>query len=267
MTTRRSFLATGATLGAMTCLPLAAFAQDAGTQDGGARTFETEAGPLTVHPISHASLVMETPSGVIYVDPVGGASNYEGLPEPDLILVTHEHGDHYDAETLQALAVGKTQLLTNPAVYDMLPAELQAKAQQVGNGETIDVSGLMIEAVPAYNITEGRQDFHPEGRDNGYVFEIGGRRIYISGDTEGTDEMRALEDIFLAFVSMNLPFTMDVEQAADAIAAFAPTYVYPYHYRGRDGGTQDPQELVDLLAETDAETEVLVGDWYEPGEL
>lgn len=262
MTTRRSFLATGVALGATTFLPTSALAQD-----GGSRTFDTDAGRIVVHPVHHASFVMETPVGVIYVDPVGEAATYEDFPDPDLIFVTHEHGDHYSAETLQAVAVTKTQLVTNPAVYDMLPSALQAMAQQVGNNETVDVSGLLVEAIPAYNTTEGRLDYHPQGRDNGYLFEIGGRRIYISGDTEGTEEMRGLEDIFLAFVSMNLPYTMDAEQAADAIAAFAPTYVYPYHYRGEDGGTQDPQALANMLGDTDAETEVLMGNWYDPGEL
>ena len=262
MTTRRSFLVTGVALGATTIFPTATRAQE-----GDPNTFETEAGPITVHPVQHASFVMETPAGVIYVDPVGEASAYESFPDPDLILITHEHGDHYNAETLQAVAAGKTQIVTNPAVYDMLPADLQSKAQQVANGETIDVSGLMIEAIPAYNTTEGRLDYHPEGRDNGYLFEIGGRRIYIAGDTEDTEEMRGLENIFLAFIPMNLPYTMDVQQAADAVAAFQPTYVYPYHYRGEDGGTQDPQELARLVGETNAETEVLMGEWYAPGEL
>ena len=262
MTTRRSFLVTGVALGATTILPTATLAQQ-----NGSNTFETEEGPITVHPVHHASFVMETPSRVIYVDPVGEPSLYDDFPEPDLILITHEHGDHYNAETLQELAVGKTQILTNMAVYDMLPSDLQMKSQQVANGESIDVSGLMIEAIPAYNTTEGRLDFHPEGRDNGYLFEIGGRRIYIAGDTEGTEEMRALENIFLAFVPMNLPYTMDAEQAADAVGEFQPAYVYPYHYRGGDGGTQDPEAFATMLGENGAETEVLMGDWYEPGEL
>ena len=263
MTTRRTFLASAAAAaGTITVLPYAARAE-AHASD----SFDTRMGPLTVHPVSHASFVMETPAGVIYVDPVGDAAQYDDYPAADLILITHEHGDHYNAETLQELAVGKTQILTNMAVYDMLPSDLQMKSQQVANGESIDVSGLMIEAIPAYNITEGRLDFHPEGRDNGYVFEIGGRRIYIAGDTEGTEEMRALENIFLAFVPMNLPYTMDAEQAADAVGEFQPAYVYPYHYRGGDGGTQDPEAFATMLGENGAETEVLMGDWYEPGEL
>ncbi|QFU09362.1 metal-dependent hydrolase [Rhodobacteraceae bacterium THAF1] len=261
-TTRRTFLATGAALGGSVILPFTAKAAA-----HGGNTFEVDGGQIVVHPVNHASVVLETPIGVIYADPVGDASQYADFPEPDMIFITHEHGDHYNAETIQAVSKAATQLVTNIAVYDMLPPDLQMKAQQAANGESVDVSGLMVEAVPAYNITEGRLDFHPQGRDNGYVFEIGGRRIYISGDTEGTPEMRALEDIYLAFVSMNLPFTMAADQAADAVSEFAPTYVYPYHYRGRDGGTQDPEEFASLMAETDAETEVRIGDWYEPGEV
>ncbi len=189
MTTRRTFLVTGAALGATTILPTALLAQEQGSN-----TFETDAGPITVHPVSHASFVLETPEGVIYSDPVGDPAQYEGLPEPDLILITHEHGDHFEPETLSAIMVGKTQILSNMAVYDLMPAELQAVTQQLANGETTDMIGIEFEAIPAYNITEGRLDYHPEGRDNGYVFEIGGKRIYIAGDTEGTEEMRSLEE-------------------------------------------------------------------------
>ena len=258
MTTRRRFLVTTAALGTVTVLPFAGRAV-AETAD----SFETASGRIVVHPISHASFVMETPAGVIYADPVGPPEQYAGLPEPDLILITHEHGDHFDPETLTAVAGSATQMVVNPAVYDMLPQDLKMKSQQIGNGETTDAFGIEIEAVPAYNITEGRLDYHPEGRDNGYVFEIDGRRIYIAGDTEGTEEMRRLSDIYLAFVPMNLPYTMDAEQAADAVADFAPQVVYPYHYRGDDGGSQDPENFARMLDETGSETEVKIGPWYE----
>jgi L-ascorbate metabolism protein UlaG (beta-lactamase superfamily) len=260
MTTRRSFLATGAALGATALLPTALPAQDQASN-----TFETDEGPLTVHPVGHASFVLETPVGVIYVDPTGAPAQYEGMPDPDLILVTHEHGDHYEPETIQAIMVGKTQILSNMAVYDLMPAELQAVTQQLANGETTDMIGVEFEAIPAYNVTEGRRDYHPEGRDNGYVFEIGGKRVYVAGDTEGTEEMRALEEIFLAFVPMNLPYTMDASQAAEAVAAFQPDFVYPYHYRGEGDGMQDPEAFRQMLSKTDAETEVRIGDWYESG--
>lgn len=261
MITRRHFLGTaaaGAGAAAITVLPYPTLAQ-------GADTFETPAGPIIVHPVSHASFVMETPAGVIYSDPVGEPSQYEDLPPADLILVTHEHGDHYNAETLNALVDEGTALMTNPAVHEMLPANLKANAGTLANGDSTEWKGVKIEAIPAYNTTEGRTDFHPEGRDNGYVLSFDGFRVYISGDTEDIPEMRALENIDLAFLSMNLPFTMDVEQAASAVAEFQPAYVYPYHYRGRDGGTQDPEEFAKLVSDSETETEVKMGEWYPGG--
>ncbi len=261
MTTRRTFLtATAAGAASITVMPFAARAAAHGGD-----TYATDGGEIVVHPVGHASFVMETPAGVIYADPVGAAADYADYPAPDLILITHEHGDHYDADILAEIAVGKTQMVANPAVYDMMPAELQAKSQKIANGESTDAMGVQIDAIPAYNITEGRENFHPEGRDNGYVLTVDGFRVYISGDTEGVPEMRALTEIDLAFVCMNLPFTMAIEQAADAVAEFSPAVVYPYHYRGRDGGTQDPQAFASLLAETDAETEVKMGEWYPGG--
>ncbi|PZX16330.1 secreted protein [Palleronia aestuarii] len=261
MTSRRTFLTmTAATGAAITILPFASRAQG-----GGENVFPTDSGEIVVHPIEHASFVMETPVGVIIVDPVGDPSLYADFPDPDLILITHEHGDHFNQETLDAISSARTQMIVNTAVYDMLPEAMRAMTQQMGNGETTDVLGFDVEAVPAYNITEGRLDYHPMGRDNGYILSIDGLRIYIAGDTEGTEEMRALDEIDIAFVPMNLPFTMDATQAADAVAAFAPAYVYPYHYRGRDGGTQDPQEFAQLLGETDAGTEVRIGEWYPNG--
>ncbi|KKK88916.1 hypothetical protein LCGC14_2738360, partial [marine sediment metagenome] len=227
MQTRRTFLGTSlAAAGAITVLPFAARAA-AHMAD----TFKTDTGEIVVHPVDHASVVLETPAGTIYADPVGDAAAYADFPPADLILITHEHGDHYNAETIAALMGDETRLVTNPAVHDMLPEELQARATRLANGEEAQVDQIEITAIPAYNTTEERKNFHPEGRDNGYVLTIDGIRVYISGDTEGTPEMRALDNIELAFVSMNLPFTMDAEHAAVAVAEFAPTYVYPYHYR------------------------------------
>ena len=261
MLNRRLFLGSAAaTAGVTTILPYAAMAQE-----GAMNTFETDSGQITVHPVSHASFVMETPGTVIHVDPVGGAEAYADYPAPGLILITHEHGDHYDAETLSALVGENTQIITNPAVYDMLPEDLKAKATALANGENAMIGDISIDAIPAYNITEGRLQYHPEGRDNGYVLGIDGTRVYVAGDTEGIDEMRALTDIDVAFVPMNLPYTMDVDQAADAVADFAPTYVYPYHYRGADE-MADVDRFTTLLGESGAETEVLMGNWYPEGQ-
>ncbi|WP_037227796.1 MBL fold metallo-hydrolase [Roseobacter sp. GAI101] len=252
---RRQFLMTSAAAaGVVTMLPYAAHAAA-----HGADMFPTPSGEIKVHPVDHASFVMETPAGVIYNDPVGEPANYADFATPDLVLITHEHGDHYNVDTLTAVVGENTQIITNPAVYEMLPEALKAKASMIANGETAMFRELTIEAIPAYNTTEERLNFHPQGRDNGYVVNLPDFRVYISGDTEGTPEMRALKNIDLAFVCMNLPFTMDAEAAAAAVSEFKPSYVYPYHFRGRDGGTQDPAEFAKMVA---TGTEVKIADWY-----
>jgi len=252
---RRQFLTTSAAAaGVITMLPYAAQAAA-----HGGNMFPVEGGEITVHPVDHASFVMETPVGVIYCDPVGDPANYAGFAAPDLVLITHEHGDHYNVDTLTAVVGDATQIITNPAVYEMLPEALKAKASMIANGETTAFGDVEIEAIPAYNTTEERLNFHPQGRDNGYVVNLPDFRVYISGDTEGTPEMRALENIDLAFVCMNLPFTMDAEAAAAAVSEFKPSFVYPYHFRGRDGGTQDPAEFAKMVA---MGTEVKIADWY-----
>ena len=254
MTTRRHFLMTAAAMGGVTMLPYQALAAGHASD-----VFETKGGDITITPKDHASFVMQTPSGTIYVDPVGGADLYADMPAPDLILITHEHGDHFNIDTLTAVMGDDTQMITNPAVFGKLPADMQARAASMGNGDVAGSDGIMVEAIPAYNTTEERLNFHPQGRDNGYVVTVDGIRVYISGDTEDIPEMRALEDIDIAFVCMNLPFTMDATAAASAVSEFAPTYVYPYHYRGRDNGTQDPAEFAAML-EGDIETKF--GAWY-----
>lgn len=255
MPNRRHFLTGAAAMGGITLLPYRLTAASHAGHD----SFASATGAVVITPVSHASFVMETPMGVVYVDPIGGADLYEGMPVPDLILITHEHGDHYNAETLAGVMGDSTQMITNPAVYDMLTAEMQTRASSMGNGDAAAANGVQVEAIPAYNTTEGRENFHPQGRDNGYVVTVDGLRIYISGDTEDIPEMRALENIDIAFVCMNLPFTMDAGAAASAVNQFAPTYVYPYHYRGRDNGTQDPAEFAAML---EGPIEAKMGAWY-----
>lgn len=220
-------------------------------------SYAVEGGELIIHPVEHASLAMMLPGMVIYVDPVGGADRYADLPPPSLILVTHEHGDHFDVPTLTALLGETTRLLTNPAVRDMLPAELQARATAIANGESTTANDIAIDAIPAYNTTPDRLQYHPQGRDNGYVLTIGGQRVYVAGDTEDTPEMRALTDIAIAFLPMNLPYTMSVEQAAVAVAEFAPAVVYPYHHRG-----SDIDAFAALVTESGVGSEVVRGAWY-----
>lgn len=219
-------------------------------------SFDVEGGKVVIHPVQHASMVIETPGGVIHVDPVGGAAAYAALPAPNLILITHEHGDHYDLPTLDELA--EVRLITNPAVHGKLPEALKGRATAMANGDVVEAMGMQIDAVPAHNITEGRMDYHPVGRDNGYVLGIGGKKFYIAGDTEPTPEMLSMTDIDVAFLPMVLPYTMTVEQAAEAVATFKPKTVLPYHYRD-----SDVQEFARLVAEGDADSEVVLAGWYD----
>lgn len=237
-----------------TFMPFTARAQGKGD------TYKTDGGEITISPISHASFVMATPGLVVYNDPVGGKALYEGYPAPGLILVTHEHPDHFDPDTLAALAGADTKLVVNPSVMDKLPADLKAKATAIKNGENTTVGGIAIDAIPAYNTTADRMKYHPQGRDNGYVLAVDGRRVYIAGDTEDIPEMRALTGIDIAFVPMNLPYTMTVQQAAAGVAAFQPTLVYPYHYKG-----SDPAVFEAAVADSGAATKVIRAEWYPAG--
>lgn len=254
MQSRRSFLQTSAAAGAITVLPNLAMA------DGHAMSFVDDT--VKIIPVSHASLVMETAMGIIYVDPVGDAAQYANLPPAELVLVTHEHGDHLNNDTLAAVLGDNTILISNAGAQAKMTPELASRAQVIANGETTNFGEIGIEAIPAYNTTAERSKFHPKGRDNGYVLNIGDARIYISADTEDTPEMRALENIDVALLCMNLPFTMDIKAAASAVAEFKPSVVIPYHYRGRDGGTQDPIAFAALL---DDAIQVEQADWYGMG--
>ena len=216
----------------------------------------TDNGDLIVHPIDHATFAMGWNGSTIYVDPVGGAEAFQGLPGPDLILVTDIHGDHLNAETLQAVMGESTVLVAPGAVVEQLPESLQARARTLANGSETSLLGLTVLAVPMYNLTEDRLQYHEPGRGNGYVVTLGGRRVYISGDTEDIREMRALEDIDVAFVCFNLPYTMTEEQAADAVLEFQPEIVYPYHYRG-----SDVDAFTSMVGEN-PEIEVRIGGWY-----
>jgi L-ascorbate metabolism protein UlaG (beta-lactamase superfamily) len=217
----------------------AAFAQEMAEADD---TIRTEDGDLVIHPIHHAALTLTWNGMTILVDPApkpGGGdgdvtAEYEALPAPDLILVTHEHGDHFNTDILSAVD-GNAPIVVPQAVADKMPDDLKAHATVMTHGAPATIAGLEIEAVPAYNITEGRLQYHPKERgDNGYILSLGGKRVYVAGDTEDIPEMRALQNIDVAFLPMNLPYTMTIEQAADAVKTFKPGIVYPYHYGESD---------------------------------
>ncbi len=226
------------------------------TQD----TIPIENGELTIHPINHATFVMTGAGRVVFVDPVGDAGAFTDFGSPDIILITHIHGDHTSAETMKAVSTDAALVIAPATVAKKLGEDVPGELTILANGETFELDGIRIEAVPAYNLTEERQGFHPKGRDNGYVVTIGGKRIYIAGDTEDIPEMRALENIDAAFVCMNLPYTMAVEPAAEAVLEFNPRIVYPYHYRGK-GGMSDLDAFIELVS-VNPEIEVRRLKWY-----
>jgi L-ascorbate metabolism protein UlaG (beta-lactamase superfamily) len=195
------------------------------------QTFSTSAGPVKITPLNHASTLIEAGGKTIYLDPAKSAK-FEGHPKADLILITDIHPDHMDPASIAAVSQAGTEILAAPAVTATVK-----KANPIANGETKTWQGWSIEAIPAYNLTRGPAAgklFHDKGRGNGYVLTYGGVRFYFSGDTEGVPEMRALKNIDVAFVCMNLPYTMPPEEAAEAVRAFHPRVVIPYHYRGSD---------------------------------
>jgi L-ascorbate metabolism protein UlaG (beta-lactamase superfamily) len=218
----------------------------------------TTNGDEVLHPINHASLVMSWGSKLIYIDPVGGAAPYSGLPKADLILVTHSHGDHFHSPTLDAVRSPGVVIVAPPGVYSSMSTTLKGLTTVLTNGMATNVLDLRIEAVPAYNLTTSN---HPRGAGNGYVLTLGGRRLYFSGDTEDIPEMRALQNIDVAFVCMNIPYTMTVEKAASAVRDFRPRVVFPYHYRNQNGTFAD-LELFKRLVGTDLGIEVRFRKWY-----
>lgn len=216
---------------------------------------------LRIHPVIHSALVLQYGDRAIYVDPHDGASRFAAYPAPDLVLITDIHGDHLDTATLAALPLEQARIVAPQAVMELLPARMQARCTVLDNGAGSTVADVPIEAVPMYNLPPSPEAFHPPGRGNGYVLTLSGQRIYISGDTQGIPEMRALQGIDLAFVCMNLPYTMDVDEAADAVLAFRPKVVYPYHYRGPEG-LSDVQRFRELVQAKNPTIAVQLLDWY-----
>jgi L-ascorbate metabolism protein UlaG (beta-lactamase superfamily) len=222
----------------------------------------TGKGPLTIQPLVHASLVLSLQNLTIYADPTGGAANYAGLKAPDLILITDIHGDHFDLKTISDVRTPNTVIVVPRAVADKMPDSVKGKAVILSNGDKTTQDGIDILAIPMYNLPASPTDpRHPKGRGNGYVLTIGGKNIYLSGDTQGIPEMRALKNIDVAFVCMNLPYTMDVNEAADAVLDFKPRIVYPYHYRGQ-GGLSDVNAFKSKVEAGNKNIEVRLRNWY-----
>jgi L-ascorbate metabolism protein UlaG (beta-lactamase superfamily) len=240
-------------LAVIACAAITLFAVSAQAQmERPAQTFKSSAGPIKITPVYHASLVIEAGGKVIVVDPAKPAV-FTGLPQADLILITDIHGDHLDPALIASESKAGTEIIAPPAVVKTVTT-----ASAISNGEKKTWGGWTIEAVPMYNLTRGPEAgklYHDKGRGNGYILTYGGTRIYLSGDTEGIPEMRALKNIDVAFICMNLPYTMTPEEAADAVKAFHPKVAIPYHYRG-----SDPAVFQKALTGTGIEVRLL--EWY-----
>lgn len=216
-------------------------------------TIPTLNGELRVTPINHATLMLQFAGKVIGVDPTG-QGDYTNLPQPDLILITDIHADHMDRASIDKWKKASTVVVAPAAV-----AKTITEAQVISNGEKKTIAGVEIEAIPMYNMVRGPKPgefFHDKGRGNGYVLTLGGKRIYISGDTECIPEMKKLKNIDVAFLCMNLPYTMPPAEAAECVKAFKPKIVYPYHYKG-----QNPEEFAAALKGTPG-VEVRLRNWY-----
>ncbi|HUQ30622.1 MAG TPA: MBL fold metallo-hydrolase [Pyrinomonadaceae bacterium] len=235
-----------------TATPANATTPSPATPSTSGQTASIVEGDIIVTPVMHASLQLEYGGKVIHVDPTG-EGDYSKTKQADLILVTDIHPDHLDPAAIQRIRKSGAPVVA--------PAAAAAKIENptvIANGESKTVAGLLLEAVPMYNLQRGPgpgQLFHTKGRGNGYVLTLGNKRVYIAGDTECTSEMRALKDIDIAFIPMNLPYTMPPAEAAECVKAFKPRVVYPYHYRG-----QNPEEFKSALAGEKIEVRLI--NWY-----
>ncbi len=237
-------------------LPIVAigFVLAAGVAQGAARTYQsdvikTSGGDLEMTFIGHGTLMFRYAGKVIHIDPVSQEADYSTLPKADIVLVTHEHGDHLDPAAIEAIRKPGTVVIATAKCAPKLPGAVVMK-----NGDSRSVLGIRIEAVPAYNIAHVRQGgvpYHPKGDGNGYVLTFGDKRVYVAGDTENTPEMKALQGIDVAFLPMNLPYTMTPEMVADAAKSFKPKILYPYHY-----GETDTSKIVELLKGTGIEVRI-----------
>lgn len=217
-------------------LAFTAFAEDSFEKD----TIKTSEGNLEITFIGHGTLVFNFNGIIIHADPWGKLADYSRLPKADIILVTHHHSDHFDPQAIEKIRTDSTKLIITKLCSDKISGGIIMK-----NGDVKTIKGIKIEAVPAYNLVHKRDNgepFHVKGECNGYVVSFGDKKVYIAGDTENTPEMKNLKGVDIAFLPMNLPYTMTPEMVADAAKAFKPKILYPYHY-----GETDVSKLVNLM--------------------
>lgn len=222
---------------------------------------KTQNGEIEIQPILHSSFVLTHNSKTIYVDPYGGANLYKNMKSPDIVLITDIHGDHLNQETLDSIDTSKAIFIVPKAVKDKLPKKYIEQTEILTNGQGIHRFDFFIKAIAMYNLPEETDAKHPKGRGNGYILTVDNKRIYISGDTEDIPEMRMLQNIDIAFICMNLPYTMNIKQAASAVLEFQPKIVYPFHYKGK-GGFSDVQEFKNIVNTKNNTVEVRLLNWY-----
>ena len=218
-------------------------------QDTERDVFKTSKGDLEIYFIGHASLICKYGGKTIHIDPTNMVGDYSKLPKADLVFITHEHFDHFDPKALEQISTAETTIVSTPTV-----AKQCKNCIVMQNGDINTIQGLPVEAVPAYNVIHERSrgmPFHPKGIGNGYVITFGDLRVYIAGDTENIPEMKALKNIDIAFLPMNLPYTMTPEMVADATKAFNPKILYPYHF-----SETDTSKIVDLLKNEKVEVRI-----------
>jgi L-ascorbate metabolism protein UlaG (beta-lactamase superfamily) len=244
----------GAGAGASASASAPAWTQSVPPDTPASDTITTSAGPLEVTPIRHGTVMLAFGGKRFVVDPSGEAAIAKVQKPVDVIFVTDIHGDHLDPETLEKLKGPKTEIVAPPSVAD----KWKGVTVVLKNGEKKDVAGVKVEAVPMYNLVRGPDGglFHDKGRGDGFVIGFGDKRVYLSGDTECTPEMKALEKIDVAFVCMNVPYTMPPSEAAACVNAFKPKIVYPYHFRG-----SNLDEFTGAIAKGSG-IEVRVRRWY-----
>ncbi len=213
-------------------------------------TFTTNQGELEIWHIGHGTLMFKFGEQIIHVDPYSKLTDYHQLPKADLILITHEHADHLDTAAIEAIRKASSDIILSSVCHEIIN-----EGQAIGNHETTTWNNLLIEAVPAYNVVHKRDNgefYHPKGRGNGYILNFGDKRVYVAGDTEDIPEMKAIKNIDIAFLPMNLPYTMTPEMTDNAARLFNPDILYPYHY-----GDTDTNILVELMKDH-AATEVRI---------